>query len=133
MLVFILPLVASLNIISVNPTFFPKIICHLPEDPGPCQALSIRWSYDSRRKDCYKFKYGGCHGNENNFVAYRPCMYKCYGVGGVGNGRVTNDVVENGTVHPGVNIPDFVENGRTKGSRNRLKNLTWSLGRHRQW
>ncbi|KAJ3647550.1 hypothetical protein Zmor_019421 [Zophobas morio] len=129
MLVVSLLFVASLKIISVDPTYHrkmiitylprrqhPEIICHLPEDPGPCRKIFFKWRYDSRRKNCYTFKYGGCHGNENNFPSYELCKRKCRGVGIVPNcneqpGGFTNVAIKNGDVQPSLNI-DFVgENG----------------------
>ncbi|KAJ3647552.1 hypothetical protein Zmor_019423 [Zophobas morio] len=135
MLVVILLLVASLKIVYVDPRrrpskfgfrFLeiedPEIICDLPEDPGPCKSTRIRWNYDSFTGNCYMFKYGGCYGNENNFLSYQQCMHKCYGVRMVNPDYVdengseqaevnTDDVFENGDEQPEVNTDDVFEYG----------------------
>ncbi|VDP50405.1 unnamed protein product [Soboliphyme baturini] len=51
--------------------------CSLPSEPGNCLAYVQRWYYDAQRGQCYKFVYGGCNGNGNNFKTYDECMARC--------------------------------------------------------
>ena len=51
--------------------------CYQPLDAGPCEAIVIRYLYDPKSGDCKKFHYGGCKGNENNFVTYEECQQTC--------------------------------------------------------
>ncbi|XP_074140801.1 eppin-like [Sminthopsis crassicaudata] len=56
---------------------FTEVICKLPADPGPCLASIMRWAYDDEIKDCVKFIYGGCEGNNNNFQTQEICRKTC--------------------------------------------------------
>jgi hypothetical protein len=51
--------------------------CLLPKKPGPCKAYFPRYYYDSKKKSCQKFIYGGCQGNANNFKSLEECERKC--------------------------------------------------------
>lgn len=46
-------------------------ICSLPPMAGGpaayCRALFYKWHYDPAAKECKKFSYGGCGGNENRY------------------------------------------------------------------
>ena len=48
-------------------------------DPGPCFALFPRYAYKASSNRCEKFYYGGCAGNENNFVTSEMCHETCGG------------------------------------------------------
>uniref|UniRef100_A0ABM5G4L6 Actinia tenebrosa protease inhibitors-like n=1 Tax=Pogona vitticeps TaxID=103695 RepID=A0ABM5G4L6_9SAUR len=52
-------------------------VCHLPAEPGPCDAAIIRFFYDSVAKTCARFIYGGCGGNKNNFRTLEECQRAC--------------------------------------------------------
>nr|ACO12160.1 Tissue factor pathway inhibitor precursor [Lepeophtheirus salmonis]ADD24442.1 Tissue factor pathway inhibitor [Lepeophtheirus salmonis] len=52
-------------------------VCKLKADPGPCRALFQRYFFDSEKKICVEFGYGGCQGNENNFVKKSDCEDVC--------------------------------------------------------
>ncbi|XP_026316272.1 papilin-like isoform X3 [Hyposmocoma kahamanoa] len=52
-------------------------ICSLPAETGPCRAAFPRYYWDTQAKDCLKFTYGGCRGNENNFETEDACRAKC--------------------------------------------------------
>ncbi|KPU73271.1 uncharacterized protein Dana_GF27982 [Drosophila ananassae] len=42
-----------------------------------CKADFTRWTYDSSNNKCFTFSYGGCRGNENNFLTRQECEEKC--------------------------------------------------------
>ncbi|KAJ3647551.1 hypothetical protein Zmor_019422 [Zophobas morio] len=123
MLVVILLLVASLKIISMDPTHPPRnllynfsktqdpdIIYNPTEDPGPCKAVHIRWSYDQLTGNWYKYKYGECVGNTNNFLSYKQCLLNCrVTISDKPPGWFTNDILEKDNDDPTVNT-DYVEN-----------------------
>ncbi|XP_051838872.1 eppin-like [Antechinus flavipes] len=60
---------------------FTEVTCKLPADPGPCLASIMRWAYDDEIKDCVKFIYGGCEGNNNNFQTQKICRKTCKALG----------------------------------------------------
>ena len=51
--------------------------CKLMKDSGPCMAAVPRWFFDQRKGQCGQFTYGGCQGNENNFVTLHECQMEC--------------------------------------------------------
>lgn len=53
--------------------------CRLPITSGPCEAYMPRWAYDPLREECVEFIYGGCEGNENNFMTREECQEICHG------------------------------------------------------
>ncbi|CAG5121254.1 unnamed protein product, partial [Candidula unifasciata] len=53
-------------------------LCQLPSDSGSCRNFTIRWFYDSKKQDCARFWYGGCHGNENRFDDSETCKRRCF-------------------------------------------------------
>ena len=57
--------------------FDKDVDCGLVGESGPCRAAIIRWYYDAYDKKCLEFIYGGCRGNENNFVSKDKCEEKC--------------------------------------------------------
>jgi len=52
-------------------------ICNLPSEQGPCRARFDRFYYDNSLNKCKKFTFGGCEGNENNFVSKQECADLC--------------------------------------------------------
>ncbi|XP_039249097.2 inter-alpha-trypsin inhibitor-like isoform X1 [Styela clava] len=50
-------------------------ICSLPYVKGPCKANFERWYYDG--ETCTTFQYGGCKGNNNNFLSEHECSVRC--------------------------------------------------------
>ncbi|KAM7352919.1 male accessory gland serine protease inhibitor-like [Cochliomyia hominivorax] len=42
-----------------------------------CAAFIPSWSYDSAKKECVEFVYGGCGGNLNRFDSLQECEKKC--------------------------------------------------------
>lgn len=51
--------------------------CEKPQDAGGCQGNFSRWSYDKSSMTCQEFTWGGCQGNENNFLSERECHLRC--------------------------------------------------------
>ncbi|XP_029461834.1 tissue factor pathway inhibitor isoform X2 [Rhinatrema bivittatum] len=51
--------------------------CLLKEDPGICRGFFSRYFYNRESENCEKFKYGGCLGNENNFMSLEDCQNTC--------------------------------------------------------
>ncbi|XP_060908814.1 kunitz-type protease inhibitor 1-like isoform X3 [Labrus mixtus] len=54
--------------------------CSEPPLTGPCRASHTRWYYFPLDRKCYRFTYGGCEGNENNFEEEDKCSETCSGV-----------------------------------------------------
>lgn len=52
-------------------------VCSLPQVVGPCDAVIPRFSFNQQKGRCEKFTYGGCGGNENNFLTAEACEAKC--------------------------------------------------------
>uniref|UniRef100_V9KSN1 Kunitz-type protease inhibitor 1-like protein n=1 Tax=Callorhinchus milii TaxID=7868 RepID=V9KSN1_CALMI len=48
---------------------------------GLCRGAFPRWAYNGKRGVCEKFTYGGCKGNQNNYVTEKECWQACNGVG----------------------------------------------------
>uniref|UniRef100_H9G9K1 BPTI/Kunitz inhibitor domain-containing protein n=1 Tax=Anolis carolinensis TaxID=28377 RepID=H9G9K1_ANOCA len=61
--------------------FFLLDLCLLPPNQGDCYAYMPRFFYNSTSGKCEKFIYGGCGGNENNFMTREECYYACIGTG----------------------------------------------------
>ncbi|NXY52913.1 TFPI1 inhibitor, partial [Callaeas wilsoni] len=51
--------------------------CAMKADDGPCKAIHIRYFFNVKSRKCEVFEYGGCHGNENNFLTLEECQKKC--------------------------------------------------------
>ncbi|XP_075221688.1 proteoglycan-like sulfated glycoprotein papilin isoform X2 [Lycorma delicatula] len=51
--------------------------CTLPKIEGPCEGYYPTWYYDTERKQCGQFIYGGCLGNNNNFETREACHELC--------------------------------------------------------
>ncbi|XP_072548158.1 kunitz-type protease inhibitor 2 [Salminus brasiliensis] len=49
--------------------------CQAEPQVGPCRASMPRFYY--RDGTCQQFTYGGCHGNQNNYVSEEECMKNC--------------------------------------------------------
>ena len=54
------------------------MFCSLLPDPGPCGSQVTRWYYLPREEDCIQFPWGGCQGNDNNFVSLDQCRAACH-------------------------------------------------------
>ncbi|XP_061631419.1 collagen alpha-6(VI) chain isoform X2 [Phyllopteryx taeniolatus] len=51
--------------------------CLLGEDAGGCEDYAMMWFYDSKRRQCERFWYGGCGGNANRFSTLEACQDAC--------------------------------------------------------
>jgi len=51
--------------------------CVLPPDPGPCDAAIPRWFFSGDTGRCWRFVWGGCGGNANNFESFDKCQDTC--------------------------------------------------------
>ncbi|XP_068628147.1 spondin-1 [Battus philenor] len=64
-----------------------KRICMEPPEQGPCRGLYQRWAFVAMKGMCIPFNFGGCRGNQNNFITREDCMDTCkvlLGAGGAG-------------------------------------------------
>ncbi|KAM4669329.1 tissue factor pathway inhibitor isoform 5-T6 [Amazona ochrocephala] len=52
-------------------------VCAMKADEGPCKAIHMRYYFNLQSRECEIFEYGGCHGNENNFLTLEECQKKC--------------------------------------------------------
>ncbi|XP_046307193.1 protein AMBP isoform X1 [Marmota monax] len=51
--------------------------CQLAHSPGPCLGLFPRYFYNGSSMACETFQYGGCLGNDNNFISEKECLQTC--------------------------------------------------------
>uniref|UniRef100_A0A8C8SI02 LDL receptor related protein 11 n=1 Tax=Pelusios castaneus TaxID=367368 RepID=A0A8C8SI02_9SAUR len=51
--------------------------CLVPPAAGPCKGHFPRWHFDVSSGTCLHFIYGGCKGNENNFLQESDCLSEC--------------------------------------------------------
>ncbi len=51
--------------------------CSQDKVVGPCRARLPRYYFNSVTQKCKLFYYGGCGGNENNFMSKQFCEKKC--------------------------------------------------------
>ncbi len=53
----------------------PEQICAQPIEAGSCQADFSRYAFNGN--ECVTFSFGGCEGNENNFITLEDCQEMC--------------------------------------------------------
>jgi hypothetical protein len=54
-----------------------KSDCKLEPVSGPCKAIITMWYFNTGKKRCETFGYGGCNGNGNKFDARLECETYC--------------------------------------------------------
>ncbi|TKS87149.1 Papilin Precursor [Collichthys lucidus] len=59
------------------PSHIERSICSLPRGAGSCSSWTPRYHYDVITSKCVHFWYGGCHGNNNNFMTRAECQRAC--------------------------------------------------------
>ncbi|KAK3521502.1 hypothetical protein QTP70_007973 [Hemibagrus guttatus] len=59
------------------PIFKGEDSCKGAPDPGPCFGIHHRYHYNSSIMTCQRFDYGGCMGNQNNFLTEKECLQTC--------------------------------------------------------
>lgn len=52
-------------------------VCELDADAGPCHDYVDKWFYNVQSKNCERFSYGGCDGNDNKFSSQTECERTC--------------------------------------------------------
>ncbi|XP_059569935.1 low-density lipoprotein receptor-related protein 11 isoform X3 [Alligator mississippiensis] len=65
--------------------------CLAPPAAGPCKGHVPRWHFDVSSGTCLHFIYGGCKGNENNFLQESDCLSECVKIHGVTAQQTTMD------------------------------------------
>ncbi|KAM9356249.1 kunitz-type protease inhibitor 1a isoform 2-T2 [Pholidichthys leucotaenia] len=58
----------------------PAVRCTAPPSPGTCRNGVTKWYYSPHSKQCSRFNYGGCEGNENRFEDKDSCERICEGI-----------------------------------------------------
>uniref|UniRef100_A0A7M4FT84 BPTI/Kunitz inhibitor domain-containing protein n=1 Tax=Crocodylus porosus TaxID=8502 RepID=A0A7M4FT84_CROPO len=67
------PLIVAVS----SPLKLGHSICAMKLDEGPCKAILVRYYFNIQNRKCETFEYGGCKGNENNFLTLEECKEKC--------------------------------------------------------
>lgn len=52
-------------------------VCNQPPETGQCTGYFRKYFYNPTSRDCERFVYGGCGGNDNNFDTKQACMKFC--------------------------------------------------------
>lgn len=52
-------------------------ICDMPMDIGLCDAAFLRYYFNKDTGICEQFNWGGCGGNDNNFISLEECEAAC--------------------------------------------------------
>ncbi|XP_044866902.1 low-density lipoprotein receptor-related protein 11 isoform X2 [Mauremys mutica] len=72
--------------------------CLVPPAAGPCKGHFPRWHFDVSSGTCLHFIYGGCKGNENNFLQESDCLSECVEIHANSSSGKRTDTNENGIV-----------------------------------
>ncbi|XP_073253673.1 putative Kunitz-type serine protease inhibitor [Porites lutea] len=75
----VLLLAAIAGLEGVEDSSLPPRVCLLPPETGPCKAYFRRYFFHAKSGQCKEFIYGGCRGNQNNFLNKLSCEQKCLG------------------------------------------------------
>lgn len=52
-------------------------VCRYGRDPGPCSESHRKVYFESSRRQCIEFEYGGCEGSPNRFSSINECQTVC--------------------------------------------------------
>nr|XP_045038447.2 kunitz-type protease inhibitor 2-like [Desmodus rotundus] len=69
-----------------------RAFCRVPKRVGSCRASLRRWWYNATGRSCQQFVYGGCGGNDNNYLTEEKCLQTCAHV----TGNTTDDLPTSG-------------------------------------
>lgn len=58
-----------------------EYICSQPRAAGRCASLLRRFHFNLNTKNCEEFVYGGCEGNDNNWITGEDCVNFCGAIG----------------------------------------------------
>ncbi|XP_014651664.1 PREDICTED: kunitz-type protease inhibitor 2 isoform X3 [Ceratotherium simum simum] len=79
----LLALLASLLVFWANAAHGERGVhefCRVSKIVGTCRASIPRWWYNVTDRSCQQFVYGGCEGNDNNYLTKEDCLGRCAGV-----------------------------------------------------
>lgn len=62
---------------SLPPLKIGHSFCAFKQDSGECKATMERFYFSIYTRQCEPFEYGGCGGNDNNFLTLQECQEKC--------------------------------------------------------
>lgn len=62
---------------ALLPLKIARTVCAMKADSGPCKAIHSRYHFNIETRQCEMFDYGGCEGNDNNFLTLEECQEKC--------------------------------------------------------
>nr|XP_006114878.1 tissue factor pathway inhibitor isoform X1 [Pelodiscus sinensis]XP_025036336.1 tissue factor pathway inhibitor isoform X1 [Pelodiscus sinensis] len=62
---------------ALPPLKLGNSICAFKADAGACKAIYTRYYFNIQTHQCEVFEYGGCYGNENNFLTLEQCQETC--------------------------------------------------------
>ena len=68
-------------------------------ETGPCRGNFSRWHFDKESGECQPFGWGGCKGNENNFLSERECQMRCKDQPGRMRGKSNNFAAKKIQIH----------------------------------
>lgn len=87
------------------------MICQLEPDTGRCSARYIRWYYNIHSQECNYFRYGGCEGNQNNFMNKTVCENSCIATPSI---RLFEGGSNSALVQPSIITAPIYEPSKTK-------------------
>ncbi|XP_029586857.1 papilin [Salmo trutta] len=111
------------------PDNVPRTTCSLPKAAGSCSGWTGRYFYDVTTATCSHFWYGGCHGNNNNFLTRGDCQSRCPGTW-TSQTSHTYQLSQSGTGHDMSRV-FTVQRGSSGGSTGGRKGISTADHAHR--